>query len=138
MGIGKRRQYNALNKPMTDFSSAFSLTTLPYFSFRVLSSNSSAISLIVSRSFWKSLFSPVGSFRSIGRTGPIKKTKWDNQEVSAAPMASNTSTTEGYFPSSDPKSWPKPAIPIESSLESKGLLYKTISLSPALTKYGSS
>jgi hypothetical protein len=43
----------------------------------------------------------------------------DTQEVSAAPIASKTSTTEGCFPSSDPKSWPKPAIPIESSLKSR-------------------
>ena len=104
---------NILSKPMIDFSS---VSAFPSFSFRFRARSSSAISLIVERRRLNILFCLVGRYCRIGRTGPIRNTKWDSKLVSPLPKASNTSITGDSLPSRAWKSCPKPAIPMESRL----------------------
>jgi len=115
-GLKSMARWYALRSPMIDFSSAFSSPTWPSFSFLILSSNSSAISLIFTCSFFRIRFLAVGIFCKTGTTWLSMNRMADKKLGFVFAKESNNAATEECFPRSVPKSCEKPAIPMLSSL----------------------
>jgi hypothetical protein len=106
----------ARNNPMMDFSSSLPLI-FASFSRRLRINKSLDISPKVTPSFLKSFVRLLGILAMIGNTvASRKKARFTTEACRLFPKASNTSVTLARFPSSDPKSWEKPAMPIVSSL----------------------
>lgn len=103
-----------LSCPMILFSSLIFSVATPSGLF--LSNKSRAIDCIVVLRRFTVIFIDVGSFWSIGKTGPIRNTKRERRLPSTVEKDSNTSTTGLSLPSRAWKLWPNPPIPMESRL----------------------
>ncbi|KAG1818509.1 uncharacterized protein BJ212DRAFT_96938 [Suillus subaureus] len=136
-GITMNLLESVLSSPMIDFSSSDSFI-LTSFSRRLRINKSLDISPIVTLSFFASFVRGVGILAMIGNTDASRnKSRFTAEARELFPNVSKTSVTLACFPSSEPKSWEKPAMPIVSKL----LLRDFRSLHskyPFLTRYDSS
>jgi hypothetical protein len=107
---------SALNNPMMDFSSSLPLI-FASFSRRLRINKSIDISSIVVLSFFIRFLRLVGILVMTGNTDASRRrTLFTAEACWLFPKVSNTLVTLARFPSSEPKSWEKPAMPIVSSL----------------------
>jgi hypothetical protein len=110
-----------LNNPMTDFPASVS-RAFTSFSWRLRVNKSLDISPMAVLSFLVNFPRFVGILVMIGNTcASMKKNLFIAEALGLCPNASNTSATTECFPSSEPKSWENPAIPIVSNLELRHL-----------------
>jgi len=106
---------------MTDFSSSVSLI-FTSFSWRLRINKSLDISPMVTLSFLNRFVRLLGILIMMGNADASRIKIWFTAETCwLAPKVSNTSVTLARFPSSEPKSWEKPAMPIVSRLKVRQL-----------------